>query len=79
MLCDDVVHVSRREVPESRPAQVLVRTALGVVARGEDPSLDCRAGAESSVLVEGLDLVETPEEEQIGDLLDDLQRIRDSP
>ena len=79
MLARRPSYISRgREVLEARPAQVLVGAALGVLALRKMRRSIGLFGARGLVLFQGLELVEPPEEEQVGDLLDDLERVGDA-
>ena len=64
-------HLLRRGLFESRPAEIV---PLG----GEDRILDRLAGAGSLGFFERVQLVESLDEEQVGELLDDRERIRDA-
>jgi hypothetical protein len=79
---DDVEHLRRRLVAEARPAHLLVGQAAAladlVLAFGKDPALDRLLQANRLVLLADLHVVEPADEEQIGDLLDHLERIGDA-
>jgi hypothetical protein len=75
-LIDDLEHLLGLEMLESRPAAIFVGAALGVFAFGEDAAfefLELQAGG--FVFLQCVQVVEAFEEEQIGDLLDDFERI----
>jgi len=55
------------------PAQVVIRAVARVVAIGKDPALQPGGLA----LLQGLQLVQSPDEQQVGNLLDDLERVGD--
>jgi hypothetical protein len=63
-------HLLRRALLKSGPAQLRLR-------RREDRLLDGLAGAGGLALLEGLQLIEPLDEQQIGELLDDRQRVGD--
>jgi hypothetical protein len=81
-VCDRLVdcqfHLRRREVLEPRPAEVVVRPALGVLARRKDAALDRLLEPGGLVFFERVQVVEPLEEEQVSDLLDDLQLVGDA-
>ena len=77
MLGHDVEHLRRRIVLEAGPAQLLIGHSLGVAALGKDAALHGPAEGVRFVLLADLDVIQPPHEEQVGDLLDDLQRISD--
>ena len=64
-------HLLRRKLLEARPAQ-------RVLAGGEQRLLDRAAGAGGLVLLARVQLVEALDEQQVGELLDDRQRVRDA-
>ena len=64
-------HLLRRGLFEARPAELVL---LG----GEDRILDGLAGAGGLGLFERVQIVEPLDEEQVGELLDDRERIRDA-
>ena len=68
-------HLRAGEMLEARPAQVLVGLAALVLALGEDAPLDRLAERGGLALLQLLHLVEALDEDQVGDLLDHLQRI----
>jgi hypothetical protein len=70
-------HLGRGEVLEMRPAVVVVRPALFVRPLGEDALLHRLLQALGLLLLKRLEVVEPADEQQIGDLLDYLQRVRD--
>ena len=78
VLADDREHLGRREVLEARPAQVLVGALLRVFALREDAPLDRLLQPGGLVLFQRLQVVEPAQEEQVGDLLDDLERVGDA-
>ncbi len=71
-------HVGGGEVAEAGPAQVVVGALLRVGALGEDAALHGLLEPEGLVELEGVEVVEAAEEEQVGDLLDDLERVGDA-
>ena len=61
---------------EAGPAEIVVGAALGIFALGEDAALEFgQLQAGGLVFLEGVEVVEALEEEQVGDLLDDLEGI----
>ena len=82
VLGDDLEHRRRVAVLQPRPAHVLVGDAAVladlVLARREDAPLDRLAEAIGLVLLAGMRLVEPAHEQEVGDLLDDLERIGDA-
>jgi hypothetical protein len=71
----------RGEVLEARPAQVVVGVAApadAVVARGEDPARHRRSEPGGLVLFQRVQVVQPAQEEQVGDLLDHLERVGDA-
>ena len=71
-------HLGRGEVLEARPAEVLVGPTLGVLAFREDPPLHRLPEPIGLVFLQCVHVVEPTEEQQVGDLLDHLQRVRDA-
>jgi hypothetical protein len=65
-------------VLEARPAQVVVGPSLRILALGEDAALDGLLEPGGLVLLQRVQVVEPAQEEQVGDLLDDLERIGDA-
>ena len=64
-------HLLRGGLLEARPAEI-------VLVGGEDRLLDGLAGAGGLALLERVQLVEPLDEEQVGELLDDRERVRDA-
>ena len=79
VLVHDGEHVGRGEILETRPAQVLVGAALGVVSLGKDAPLHRLFERGGFVLLQRVQVVQPPQEEQVGDLLDDFERVGDPP
>jgi len=75
MLVDDAEHLARLEILEPRPAQVLVGLAALVLAVGKDAPLQWSVERGRLALFDLLHLVEPLDEDQIGDLLDNLEGI----
>jgi len=73
------VHLPRLKVFEAGPAQLLVGATLGIVALREDAPLQGFSEAVRLQLFHRLKFIETPEEQQVGDLLDHLKRVGDPP
>ncbi len=78
MLADDGEHLGRSKVFEARPAEVFVRAALGVLPCREDPPLHRLFESIGPVLLQLVQIVEAADKQQIGDLFDHLQRIRNA-
>ena len=78
VLADHREHLRRGEVLEARPAEVLVGPPLRILALREDPPLHRLLEPIGLVLLQRVHVVEPAEEEQVGDLLDHLQRVRDA-
>ena len=82
MLGDDGEHRRGVFVLEPRPAHVLVGDAAvladAVLALREDAPLHRLAEAVGLVLLECMRLVQAADEEEIGDLLDHLERVGDA-
>ena len=70
--------LARGEVLEARPAEVLVGPTPGILAFREDPPLHRFLEPIGLVLLQRMHVVEPPEKQQVGDLLDHLQRVRDT-
>jgi hypothetical protein len=70
-------HLGRSEVLEARPAVILIRPALRILACWEDLTFHRLLESIGLVLFKRMQVVETTNEEEVGDLLDHLQRIRD--
>jgi len=77
-LTHDLVHVVGRQVPEARPPEPVVRAAVVVGAGRENVACHRLPGAVGLVLLECLQVVESLDEDQVGDLLDNLERVRDA-
>ena len=71
------VHRARLEVLEPRPAHLLVTDAALVFLLRENPPLERLARRPRLVLRERLEVVEPAQEEEVRDLLDHLERVRD--
>ena len=64
---------------EARPAAIFVGAALRVFALGEDAALQFfELQTSGLVFLQRVQVVEALEEQQIGDLLDDFERIGDA-
>jgi hypothetical protein len=79
VLADDRVHLGRREVLEARPAEVFVGPFLRVLALREHAPRHRLLEPRRLVLLKGVQVVEPAQEEEVGDLLDDLEGVRDAP
>jgi len=77
-LRDDLEHRCRRGVLEARPAQPVIRPALRIQARREDGTLNRLLGERRPLLGVDLQVVQALDEQQVGDLLDDLERVGDA-
>ncbi len=82
VLAHDGVHVRRREVLESRPAQVVVRAASAlpdaVFPLREDAALYRTLEPGSLALRQHVQVVEPAEKQKVGDLLDDFEGVGDA-
>jgi hypothetical protein len=77
VLVDHLHHLPGLEVPEAGPAHVVIETALVVPPLREDPPLHGDAQRLGLVLLQGLEVVQALDEEEIGDLLDHREGVRD--
>ena len=75
---DHGVHLGRREVLEARPAQVVVVAAPGVSSLREKPALHRLAQRHGLVFLQGVQVVQAAQEQQVSDLLHHLQRVGDA-
>ena len=78
VVADHREHLRWREILEPRPPQVFVGTTLRVCTFGEDSSLDGLLQPSGFVLFQRVQVVQSFQEQQIRDLLDDFQRVRDA-
>ena len=78
MLTDDGVHLRRSEMLEAGPAEVLVRAFPLVAAFGKNPALHGFLQPVRLVLFERVQVVQAANEEQIGDLFNDFEGVRDA-
>ncbi len=78
VLADDLVHLGRGEVLELAPAKVLVRPPAVILALGKHPPLHRLLQPRGLVFFQGVQVIQAAQEEQVGDLLDDLQRVGDA-
>src|SRR5438128_10668523 len=81
MLIDQIKHVLRREVLESRPAVIFIGSRLArmiVFARRKDSSLHRLLSPIRLELFGGMQFIESFEKQEISDLLNDFERVRDS-
>jgi hypothetical protein len=82
VLADHGIHFRRRQILETRPAQLVVgpapTAADAVLALREDPAGHRHLQAGRTVLLQCLQVIQPAQKEQVGDLLHHLQRIRDS-
>jgi hypothetical protein len=72
LLADDLEHDGGVVVLEPAPAEMVLAGQEGGVLEG-------LLEAARAVLLEGLELVESPDEQEVGDLLDDLDGVADAP
>ena len=77
VVAHDLVHLLGLEMPEPAPPQVLVRPATLVFAIREDRPLHRFLGGGRLCLGQRLQLVQAAEEEEVGDLLNDLEGVGD--
>ena len=77
-LVEDSKHFGFIEVLELRPPHILVRTPELIGTFGEDRILNRLAGPRGFAFCGNLVVVKPLEEQQVGDLLDDLQRVGDA-
>ena len=75
MVADEGVHLAGLAVLEAAPAEIGEGDALVGLALGEDPARLIAGDGAGFVVLQRLKIVEPADEEQIGDLLDDLQRV----
>jgi hypothetical protein len=75
VLVDDAKHLRSGKMLEPRPAQILVGVAALVCALREDAALQRSAERGGLALHDLLHLIETLDEDQVGNLLDHLQRV----
>ena len=78
MLAHHFEHFARFVVLETRPAELVVGEALGILALGEDAALDRLFQAGGFELFQGVELVQAAQEKEIGDLLDDFKGVGDA-
>ena len=82
VLGDDLEHRGRLAVFQPRPAHVLIGDATlladAVLAIGEDAPLHRLLQPIGSIFFPRVDFVEPAQEQEVGDLLDDLDRIGDA-
>jgi hypothetical protein len=75
VLVDDDEHLGRRGVLEAGPAQLLVRAVAPVVAGGEGRPFHRALQPQRLALLQRVQLVQPADERQVGDLLDDFERV----
>ena len=78
MFADDREHFFRLEMLEARPAEVFVGPAAAVFAFRKDAALDRLLQPVRFVLLQRVKVIEPANEEQVGDLLDDFERVGDA-
>jgi len=74
---DDAEHLPRLHLLEPRPAQILVGLSVLVDALGEDAPLDRLLQRLGLALLDGLQLIQTLDEQQVGQLLHDAEGVGD--
>jgi hypothetical protein len=74
----DLHHLARFEVLEAGPAKVVIGAFVGVEALGENAAIKRAAQRLGLVFFEGVEVVEALDEQQVGDLLDDRERVGDA-
>jgi hypothetical protein len=74
VLVNNAEHLARLEILEFRPAQIFVGLAALVLAFGKNAPFERFAQRGGFQFLDLLHVVEAFDENQIGDLLDDLQR-----
>jgi hypothetical protein len=79
MLSDNSEHLGRSEILETRPAEILVRPLPVILASGKDPPLQCPLESGSLQFLQGVQVVQALEKKQIGNLLDDFERLEMPP
>jgi hypothetical protein len=79
VLSHHLIHLCRGEVLEARPAEVLVGSLLRILSKGKDRVLYRFLEPGGLVLLQGMEIVEAPQEQEIGDLLDYLERVGNAP
>jgi hypothetical protein len=75
VLADDREHFTRLEMLEMRPAEILVAPLPRVLAQGKHPALHRTFEPVRLRLLQRVEIVQPLDEEQVGNLLDHLQRI----
>ncbi len=82
VLADYLVHLGRGEVLELAPAEFFVGApavlAAAILALGKHPPLHRLLQPRGLVFFQGVQVVQPAQEEQVGDLLDDLQWVGDA-
>jgi len=79
VVVDDLEHFLGLEMLEVRPAEVFLGTAFGIFALGEYAAFQLlQFEARDLVFFQRVQVVETLEEQQAGDLLDDFERVGDA-
>lgn len=78
MLTDDGEHLARLKIPESRPAELLVRASPAVAPFGKQAALHWPLEPHGFEFLDGFEFVEPPQEQEIGDLFDHFERVGDA-
>ncbi len=75
MLAHDRIHLPGGEVLETGPAEVVVLATLGVGTLGEDARRHRLLQHQRFALFQRMRVIQPPDEQQVGDLFNHLQRI----
>ena len=78
VLIHDLEHFLGLEMFEARPAQVIVWPAFAVFADQEYLALNRLLQARGFVLLQGMEITQPFQEKEIGNLLDDFERVGDA-
>lgn len=77
VFADHGEHVGRGEVLEARPAEVVIGATPRVLAFREDTTLHRLPQPVRLVLLQCVQVIEATQKQEVGDLLHDLERVRD--
>lgn len=78
VLVNDCEHLARLEGFEPRPAQILVGAAALILTLRKNPPLHFDLELRGLPLLDGMELIETLDEQKVSDLFDHGQRVRHS-
>jgi hypothetical protein len=78
VLADHDEHLGRGKILETRPAEVVVGPAPGVLALGEDPARHRLLQDGRLALLQRVRVIQPADEQEVGDLLDDFERVGDA-